>query len=95
MKPEPPKHRLGGDSTFFHTNHPATPITKYSVLHTGANTQLGGFQEGLLRDVYQLGICGAVAKLPRTPAARQMATNPTKAAACRGVDLTGLGFILT
>lgn len=45
--------------------------------------------------MYQVGICGAVAKLPRAPAARQMATNPTKAAACRGVDLTGLGLILT
>ena len=29
-----------------HTSHDATPIAVYSALHTGPNTQFGGFQWG-------------------------------------------------
>lgn len=36
----------------FHTNHAATAIAAYSTVHTGPNTQPGGFQLGLFRLAY-------------------------------------------
>jgi len=32
----------------FHTRKNAMPIMIYSIVHTGANTQLGGLNDGLL-----------------------------------------------
>jgi len=38
------------------------------VTQTGANTQLGGVNEGLFSDEYQVGIAGAVKTDPTRPA---------------------------
>jgi hypothetical protein len=36
-----------------HTKNKAIPINMYSVVHTGANIQLGGLNQGLLATAYQ------------------------------------------
>src|SRR5512136_2318827 len=47
-----------------HTSQAATPIRMYSSVHTGPNTQFGGFHVRLLRPWYQVGMDGAVAAPP-------------------------------
>jgi hypothetical protein len=33
-----------------HTSHAASPMSPYSAVHTGPNTEAGGAQDGLLTD---------------------------------------------
>jgi hypothetical protein len=44
----------------FHTRNKEIPMRKYSVVHTGPNTELGGLKEGLLRVSYHAGMAFAV-----------------------------------
>ena len=39
--------------SFFHTRYNAIPFIIYKVVHTGANIQLGGLNEGLFASAYQ------------------------------------------
>ena len=43
------------------------PIKKKSVVQTGAKIQFGGFRDGLVRVLYQVGIAGAVNIEPSDP----------------------------
>jgi hypothetical protein len=47
-------------------------MSRYSVVQTGPNTQLGGVKEGFTRWAYQVGMAGKVAKDPMAPAKREM-----------------------
>jgi len=53
----------------FHTMNRAIPIKRYSVVHTGANTQFGGANSGFLRLAYHEVIAGVVNREPTIPAA--------------------------
>ncbi len=55
---------------------------KYRQLHTGPKIQSGGFQVGLARSAYQLGILGAVTRPPRPAAAKQMMIVTTRPTHC-------------
>ena len=50
------------------TRNAAIPMRRNKVSHTGANTQLGGVNDGFLRVAYQVEIEGAVKTDPITPA---------------------------
>lgn len=52
----------------------AIPIKIKSVVQTGAKSQLGGLNEGLVKEVYQVGIDGVVKKEPMTPDIKQTPT---------------------
>ena len=45
------------------------PIIRYNTVHTGPNSQLGGFKAGLLSDTYQVGMESIVNTVPIRPAA--------------------------
>ena len=59
---------------FFQTRYAAIPINKNNVVHTGANTQLGGQAAGLTNPEYQPVICDIVKNEPITPAPSQIKT---------------------
>jgi len=44
------------------------------MLQTGAKIQLGGLKEGLVREAYQVGMAGVVAREPMKPAAKGRAS---------------------
>src|SRR5450759_3472513 len=46
----------------------ATPINRYSTVHTGPNSQLGGFQDGFFSLRYQVLTDETVATAPKPPA---------------------------
>lgn len=52
----------------FHTKNKAIPISIYNVVHTGANIQLGGLNQGLLATAYQSLTADEVNKPESTPA---------------------------
>ncbi len=56
--------------SFFHTKKNAIPIKINSIVQTGPNTKDGGVKEGLIRELYQIGIEGVVKKDPIYPARR-------------------------
>lgn len=45
------------------------PIIRYNTVHTGPNSQLGGFKEGLFRAAYHVGMESIVNTVPIKPAA--------------------------
>jgi len=53
------------------TRNAATPISIYSSVHTGANSQLGGEKIGFSSVAYQVGMALRVNIEPMAPAARQ------------------------
>jgi hypothetical protein len=50
------------------TRYKETPIRKYSVIHTGPKTELGGVNSGFARIVYQDEIEFIVKRDPKNPA---------------------------
>lgn len=65
---------------FFQIRYAAIPMRAKSIVHTGANIQLGGAISGRTSVAYHVGIDEAVKKLPIMPAAWQIAMatiNPT------------------
>lgn len=52
------------------------PMSAYSKVQTGPNTQLGGRSGGLLRVAYHVGILGMVASDPMAPAAKLTISEP-------------------
>ena len=53
----------------FQTIKSEIPIIRYSTVHTGPNSQLGGLNEGLFSVAYHVGIESSVNTVPISPAA--------------------------
>ena len=51
-----------------------TPMRKYSIVHTGANTQLGGEKGGLMRNLYHVEIAEMVNGVLSIPTSSQPTT---------------------
>lgn len=51
-----------------------TPMRKYSSVHTGANTQLGGEKDGLTRNTYHVEIAEMVNGVLSIPTSSQPTT---------------------
>jgi hypothetical protein len=56
------------------TRYAAIPINTNSIVQTGANTQLGGANDGFFSEAYQVGIFRFVKTEPIKPAAKQTMT---------------------
>ena len=61
----------------FQTWNSENPIIIYNKVQTGGNTQLGGFQEGLLSCAYQPGISLTEKKPPLKPGMTVIASDRT------------------
>jgi len=57
---------------FRQTSHAAMAIRIYSIVHIGANNQLGGENTGFCRAAYHIGIAGVVNREPNHPADKQI-----------------------
>jgi len=53
----------------FQTMNSDIPIIRYSTVHTGPNSQLGGLNDGLFNAAYQVGMESIVNIVPISPAA--------------------------
>jgi hypothetical protein len=54
-------------------------MNKYSIDHTGAKTQFGGFQDGFTIEGYQVTTFEVVVRAPMAEAAKAMAINRLRA----------------
>ncbi len=63
---------LGLVDFLFQTRNSEIPITVYKMIQTGANIQPGGFNAGLFKAAYQVGIDSTVKNEPMIPASWQI-----------------------
>jgi hypothetical protein len=70
-----------------HTSQAETAMSKYNADQTGPNTDAGGFQDGLFKAAYQVGIDGIVKADPKAATAKHAAMETARPANSR-VKLT-------